>query len=80
MAKDPNARIIGHISAATEGDALANVPGEFKPYLGIMRREGADALPQHCPYDCKIELKEGATAPWRPIYPLSEVKLQTLQV
>jgi len=79
VARDPNARIIGHISAATEGDTLANVPGEFKPYLGIMSKEVADVLPQHRPYDCKIELKEGATAPWGPIYPLSEVELQTLQ-
>ena len=79
MAQGPNAWIIGHISAATEGDALANVPGEFKPYLGIMSKEAADALPQHRPYDCKIELKQGATAPWGPIYPLSEVELQTLR-
>jgi len=79
VAQDPNTRIIGHISAATEGDALANVPGEFKSYLGIMSKEAADALPQHRPYDCKIELKEAATAPWGPIYPLSEVELQTLR-
>jgi len=78
VAQDPEARIIGHISAVSKGNALANVPGEFKPYLGIMSREAADTLPPHRPYDCKIELKEGATAPWGPIYPLSEVELQTL--
>jgi len=38
VAQDRNARIIGHVSAATEGDTLANVPGEFKPYLGIMSK------------------------------------------
>jgi len=58
VAQDPNARIIGHISEATDGDALANVPGELKPYLGIMSKDAADVLPQHYPYDCKIELKE----------------------
>jgi len=58
---------------------LARVPGEFRPYLSIMSKEEADALPQHRPYDCKIELKEGSTAPWGPIYPLSEVELQTLR-
>jgi len=63
VAQDPNAQIMGHISAATKGDALTNVPGEFKPYLGIMSKEAADALPQYRPYDCKIELKEGAMAP-----------------
>ena len=44
-----------------------------------MSKEAADVLPQHHPYDCKIELKEGATAPWGPIYPLSEVELKTLR-
>jgi len=44
-----------------------------------MSKEAADVLPQHRPYDCKIELKEVATAPWGPIYPLSEVELKTLR-
>jgi len=79
VAYDPNARVIGHISAVTTDDALASVPGEFRPYLGIMSKEAVDTLPQHRPYDCKIELKEGSTAPWGPIYPLSEVELQTLR-
>ena len=79
MAHDRNARVIGHISAVTTDDTLAGVPGEFRPYLSIMDQEVADDLPQHRPYDCKIELKEGSTAPWGPIYPLSEVELQTLR-
>jgi len=52
---------------------------EFRQYLGIMGKEAADALPQHRPYDCKINLREGKTAPWGPIYPLSEVELQKLR-
>jgi len=51
---------------------------EFRQYLGIIGKEAADALPEHRPYDHKINLKEGETAPWGPIYPLSEVELQTL--
>jgi len=78
VARDPNAQVIGHISAVTTDDSLASVPGEFRPYLGIMSEEAANALPQHRPYDCKIEFREGGTAPWGPIYPLSEVELQTL--
>jgi len=38
-----------------------------------------EVLPQHRPYDCRIVLKEGETAPWGPIYPLSEMELQTLR-
>ena len=44
-----------------------------------MSKVAADALPEHRPYDCKIDLREGTTAPWGPIYPLSEVELQTLR-
>jgi len=44
-----------------------------------MGKEAADALPDHRPYDCKIDLQEGSTAPWGPIYPLSEEELRTLR-
>jgi len=75
---DPTARIVGHVSVVND-DPLGHVPMEFRQYLGIMGREAADALPEHRPYDCKIELKDGTMAPWGPIYPLSEVELQTLR-
>jgi len=52
---------------------------EFQSYMELMSQEAADTLPQHRSYDCKIEFKDGSTAPWGPIYPLSEVELQTLQ-
>ena len=42
---DPNTRVIGHISAVTTDDALASIPGQFRPYLSIMSKEAADALP-----------------------------------
>jgi len=74
------AGIIGQVSAVKENeDLLANVPTKFQPYLGIMGKEAADALPVHRPYDCKIDFCQGETAPWGPIYPLSEVELQTFR-
>jgi len=78
VATNPEASLIGYVSTASD-QPLENVPMEFRQYLGIMSQEAADALPEHRPYDCKIDLKEGATAPWGPIYPLSEVELQTLR-
>jgi len=52
---------------------------KFQLYMEIMSQEAANALSKHRPYDCKIERKDGSTAPWGPIYPLSEVELQTLR-
>ena len=79
IAHDPNAGTIGNVWAVTNEDARLNVPMEFRPYMGIMSQEATDDLPEHRPYECKIELKNGSTAPWGPIYPLSEVELQTLR-
>jgi len=44
-----------------------------------MGQEAAEALLAHRPYDCRIDLKDRETAPWGPIYPLSENELQTLR-
>jgi len=74
---DPDAQTIGYVAAITP--EAPNVPLEFREYLNIMGKEAADALPEHKPYDCKIDLQEGSTAPWGPIYPLSEIELQTLR-
>jgi len=80
VAVNAEARIIGYAAAETENeDPLKQVPMEFRQYLGIRGKEAADQLPEHRPYDCKIELKEGTTAPWGPICPLSEMELQTLR-
>ena len=80
VAEDPSAGFIGYVSeATTDADPLSLVPEKFHPYLAIMGKEAADTLPEHCPYDCRINLKEGETASWGPTYPLSEVELQTLQ-
>jgi len=79
VATNPGAQVVGYMSATSEKeDLLKNIPREFRQFLGIMDQEAAEALPEHRPYDCKIELQDGRTPPWGPIYPLLEVKLQTL--
>jgi len=75
---DPEAGIIGHVTAVQDSPE-GKVPPEFQQFLGIMSKEAAEVLPQHRPYDCKIDLQEGSTPPWGPIYPLSETELQTLR-
>src|SRR5436853_4401753 len=43
-----------------------------------MTTEAASVLPEHDVYDHAIDLKEGATPPWGPIYPLNEMELDEL--
>jgi len=75
---EPDARTIGYVSAIQE-DTDEQVPPEFRQFMGIMSKEAADTLPEHRQYACKIDLKEGSTPPWGPIYPLSESELQALR-
>jgi hypothetical protein len=79
----PEASIIGHISAATTKeelpDALELVPEKFRKWINIMTKEAEDRLPEHKPYDHVIDLKEGETPPWGPVYALNEVELETLR-
>jgi len=55
-ATDPSARTIGYVSAVEEGEPLGKVPMEFRQYRGIMGKEAAEALLDHWPYDCQINL------------------------
>jgi len=79
VATDPATHLLGYVASVSEKDPRELVPPEFRQYVGIMGKEAADALPEHRPYDCKIDLQEGSTAPWGPIYPLSENELTTLR-
>jgi len=76
---EDNAHCIGYVSAVTQEDPRDRVTPEFRQYINVMGKEMADALPEHRPYNCKIELKEGGTVPWGPIYPLWEIELQALR-
>jgi hypothetical protein len=75
----PKARVIGYISAVGGEPPVDLIPEQFQPFLDIMGKEAANALPKHRSYDHEIHLKDGETAPWGPIYPLSEIELETVR-
>jgi len=54
---DPEAKVIGYVSAINEENPQDLIPREFRNYLDIMSQEAAEALLAHRPYDCKIDLK-----------------------
>ncbi|KAL7281616.1 LOW QUALITY PROTEIN: hypothetical protein ACG7TL_004933 [Trametes sanguinea] len=58
---------------------LSGIPEEYHQFADVFSKSKADDLPEHRPYDLKIELEPGATPPLGPIYSLSKVELDTLR-
>ena len=58
---------------------MSNVPAKYHDFKDIFDQARADTLPAHQPYNLKIELQEGTTPPFSPIYLLSPYELQTLR-
>jgi len=43
-----------------EASDLSNVPSKYHKFANVFSKTKAETLPPHCPYDLKINLKEGA--------------------
>ncbi len=54
------------------------LPERYKDFVDVFEKINADQLPTHRPYDCPIDLEEGHSPPFGPIYGLSEPELKTL--
>ena len=54
------------------------VPETYHSFLLAFSKRKADSLPPHRPYDLTIELEEGKSPPFGPLYSLSETELQAL--
>ena len=59
--------------------AIDRVHWEYSEFIPIMRTEASLELPQHSAYDRAIDLKDGSTPPWGPIYPRNETELEELR-
>jgi hypothetical protein len=55
------------------------LPEKYKDFINVFEKINADQLPAHSPYDCPIDLEEGHSPPFGPIYGLSELELQALR-
>ena len=58
---------------------LSYIPAEYHEYADVFSKKKADTLAPHRPYDLKINLEEGTSPPWGPIYSLSATELQALR-
>ena len=63
-------------SMKTTTDSLSS---KYEEFGDVFEKKNVDRLPEHRPYDCPIDLQEGASPPFGPIYGLSEPELQALR-
>ncbi len=52
---------------------LVKLPEKYKDFADVFEKNKVDQLPEHCPYDCPIDLEEGHSPPFGPIYGLLEL-------
>jgi hypothetical protein len=81
VAYEPEARMVGLITAIDESEQLVvdKLPKEYLDYADLFLPATAEKLPPRRTFDHAIDLKEGATPPWGPIYKLSAAQLDALQ-
>ena len=53
-------------------------PIQYEEFKDVFEKKNVDTLSQHHPYDCAIELQEGAQPLFGPIYGLSQNELVAL--
>lgn len=78
MAKE-NTPLIIYATPIQEETPPTTIPERYKQFQDVFEKKNADILPEHRPYDCAIDLQDGAQPPFGPIYNLSQNELTTLR-
>ncbi|KAH7432751.1 hypothetical protein KP509_07G038000 [Ceratopteris richardii] len=77
--KEPTYMIYVIPAQESKKDDLVYLPNQYKGFEDVFEKKNADILPEHRPYDCPIDLQEGAQPPFGPIYRLSPEELTELR-
>jgi len=79
VAFDEEARMIGRIGSTRHEEVqLTGLPKPYWQYKELFENEKAEMLAPRRTFDHVIKLKNGATPPWGPIYPMSAYQLEEL--
>lgn len=70
---------IGLLEVDTQGPHTT-LPTKYLQYSDVFSKDKSTQLPPHRPYDCAIELEDGATPPFGPLYRLSQAENEALRV
>jgi hypothetical protein len=58
---------------------VQEIPMQYHDFKNVFEKKNADILPEHRPYDCAIELQDGAQPPFGSIYNFSQTELVALR-
>ncbi|XP_069463439.1 zinc finger protein 91-like [Ambystoma mexicanum] len=61
------------------GSTDVALPEEYEEYRDVFSKVAAETLPQHMPFDCRIDLEAGAVLPCSRIYALTEAENEHLK-
>jgi hypothetical protein len=67
------------ILTSEETTTLTNDAAQYKEFKNVFEKKNVDILPEHRPYNCAIDLQDGAQLPFGPIYNLSQNELLALK-
>lgn len=63
----------------TTDPPIDSLPPEIRDFRDVFDRRNASKLPPHRPWDLKIELLEGKSPPFGPLYSLSQFEMKVLR-
>jgi len=80
VAFDEEARMIGRMGSRRQEEIhLEGLPKPYWQYKELFANEKGEMLAPWRTFDHAIDLKDGATPPWGPIYPMSTYQLEELK-
>ena len=68
-----------HATSTSNPINLSGIPKEYHNFADVFSKSCAEKIPEHRPYNLKIDLEPGQSIPPGPMYSLSPLKLQTLR-
>jgi hypothetical protein len=71
--------LVGSIGTTSNSLNILVLLPELAGYKDVANNDAADTLPEHHSSDHAIEIEEGLTVPYRPLYNLSPKELEVLQ-
>jgi hypothetical protein len=67
------------LATKPEIDPATKLPPEYHDFLDVFSRRKADMLPEHRPYDHRIEVEPGKSPSFSPLYGISQNELKVLR-